>query len=192
MKILFLGRDDSPILRNLERVERELLATAEPITLDRDWPDFIVCHGYRHIIGRDVLAQLPDRIVNLHISLLPWNRGADPNVWSFLEDTPKGVTIHYVDAGIDTGDIIAQKAVEFGPDETLHTSYAKLQDELAVLFAKHWPAIREGRCARRPQEPGGSAHRIRDLDGVQHLLVLGWDTPISQLVGRAHGFGPLG
>ena len=187
MKILFLGPDASPVLRNLKRVERNVMATQEPITLEtfeNDWPDFIVCHGYRHIIGRDVLAQLPDRIVNLHISLLPWNRGADPNAWSFLEDTPKGVTIHYVDAGLDTGDVIVQRAVEFGPNATLQTSYAHLQSELARLFAEHWPAIREGRCARRPQEAGGSAHRSRDLTAVQHLLTLGWDTPVSTLVGR--------
>jgi len=40
---------------------------------------------------------------------------ADPNVWSFIEKTPKGVSIHYLDAGIDTGDIIAQKLVETNP-----------------------------------------------------------------------------
>lgn len=190
VRILFLGPVDSPVLRYLERVERELSATLEPITLETledERPDFIVCHGYRHIIGGDVLARLPDRIVNLHILLLPWNRGADPNVWSFLEDTPRGVTVHYVDAGIDTGDVIVQKAVEFGPDETLRTSYAHLQDELARLFAEHWPAIREGRCARRPQEPGGSAHRIRDLDAVRHLLIQRWDTPVSKLIGQARG-----
>lgn len=112
MNLLFLGPGESAVLDYLRQVEEEVAVTSDPLTVEvveRRRPDFVVSHGYRHIIRREVLARLPDRIVNLHISLLPWNRGADPNVWSFLEDTPKGVTIHYVDERVDTGDIIAQK-----------------------------------------------------------------------------------
>lgn len=46
--------------------------------------------------------------MNLHISYLPWNKGADPNFWSCIDGTPAGVTLHHIDAGVDTGDIIAQ------------------------------------------------------------------------------------
>ena len=61
--------------------------------------DWIVSYGYRYIITQDILDAVRGQAINLHISLLPWNRGADPNLWSFLDDTPKGITIHYIDSG---------------------------------------------------------------------------------------------
>jgi len=74
---------------------------------------------------------LGNRAINLHPSLLPWNRGAHSNFWSFLEDTPKGVTIHIIDEGIDTGDILLQKKIKFDQSkETLRSSYGRLQQEL--------------------------------------------------------------
>ena len=46
--------------------------------------DFIVSYGYRHILSKNILDLLPNKIINLHISYLPYNRGADPNFWSFM------------------------------------------------------------------------------------------------------------
>jgi methionyl-tRNA formyltransferase len=188
--VLFLGREDSPILAHLREVEPSVVAMGpeEPLTpalIDEHDPELAVVHGYRLILRRPVLDRLPDRIFNLHISYLPFNRGSDPNLWSLLEDTPPGVTIHYVDEGVDTGDIIAQRRVELGDDETLATSYAALQAALQALFREHWPAIREGRCERRPQSGPGTSHRSADRAAVEHLLVAGWDTPVGRLRGAA-------
>ena len=138
-------------------------------------------HGYRHVLRPPVLDRFPRRAVNLHISYLPWNRGADPNLWSFIDNTPKGVSIHYLDAGIDTGDLIAQKAVEFGAGETLRTSYVRLQNEIAQLLAVHWGRIRDGSCDAVHQVGTGSFHRTSDREKIAHLLSLGWDTPVAQV-----------
>jgi len=148
--------------------------------------EFIVSHNYRHIIKPDVIDFMKDRIINLHISLLPWNRGADPNLWSFLEDTPKGVTIHFIDYGIDTGDIIAQKEVIFeNENETLRTTYLKLQDEIVSLFKETWPLIKNCTYNRTKQPPGGSFHKTNDKAKYEYLLTKGWDTPIKQIIGVA-------
>ena len=65
--------------------------------------------------------------VNLHVSYLPWNRGADPNFWSIVEGTPKGITIHKMNYALDKGDIIIQQPIQEFPDtETLETSYNHL------------------------------------------------------------------
>jgi methionyl-tRNA formyltransferase len=184
--VLFLGRADSPVLAHLRDVEPAVAAVGpdDPLDLDAVEPSFTVSHGYRRIIRPPALERLGGRVVNLHISLLPWNRGSDPNLWSILEDTPKGVSIHYVDAGIDTGDLIAQRAVELSDDDTLATSYARLQAAMADLFREQWPAIRAGTCARRPQAGPGTTHRSADRAAVEHLLVRGWDTPVRLLRGR--------
>ncbi|HEX5270819.1 MAG TPA: formyltransferase family protein [Gemmataceae bacterium] len=184
--VLFLGPDTSPVLSFLRQAERAVVATPEKIDVEfvrRTGAGFAVSHGYRHLVRGPVLEHLRDRVINLHVSYLPWNRGADPNLWSFLDDTPKGVTIHYMDEGLDTGDVIAQRRLEFAAGETLRTSYDKLQRALYELFVVQWPLIRGGRRRRWPQPPGGTSHRLRDKERVAHLLAeRGWDTPVEALV----------
>jgi methionyl-tRNA formyltransferase len=184
MNISFLGPPDSPALKFLKASERDVVHTMDPVDeefLDRNRVEFLVSHGYRHIISAGVLDRFPRRAVNLHISYLPWNRGADPNLWSFIENTLKGVSIHYLDAGIDTGDLIAQKLIEFAPGETLRTSYGRLQAEIAQLFAANWVRIRAGQCDAVKQTGAGSFHRVADGEKVAHLLTNGWDTPVAEL-----------
>ena len=184
MNLLFLGPSESAVLEFLKTAEPNIVQTMEPIDelfFEEHPVDFLVSHGYRHIIKQSDLDRFPRRAVNLHISYLPWNRGADPNLWSFIENTPKGVSIHYLDAGIDTGDIIAQKLVEFGLGETLRTTYARLQAEIAQLFAGHWSRICAGTCHAVKQKGAGSFHRIADHKKVVHVLTKGWDTPIDDL-----------
>lgn len=126
--------------------------------------DILVSHGYRHIIEPQVFDLVPT--INCHISLLPWNRGASPNYWSWKEDTPKGVTIHKVDKGLDTGPIIIQRTVCFGPGHTLKTSYDKLQNELLEMFIEHWPNISRGkRC--------GSYHSVSQTPPLDMSMRVG-------------------
>ncbi|MGZ5199575.1 MAG: formyltransferase family protein [Telluria sp.] len=171
-----------------ERFDDQLVRTEEPTAAIRallDDADFIVSYGYRHLIPADVLAAFGSRAVNLHISLLPWNRGADPNLWSFLEDTPKGVTIHVLERGIDTGPILAQLAVASDPHDTLKTSYERLAQAMVALFADTWGDIRSGRLPARAQSGAGTYHRTSDRSHVADLLTQGWDTPVAGLTGKA-------
>ena len=71
--------------------------------------DLILSFGYNKIISKKILSKLPKPPINLHISYLPYNKGSHPNYWSFVENTPSGVSIHEVDEGIDTGKIIYRK-----------------------------------------------------------------------------------
>ena len=149
--------------------------------------EFLVSYGYTHIIRPWAIERFPRRIINLHISLLPWNRGADPNLWSFLDSTPKGVTIHMVDPGIDTGPILFQRKVTMAEDDTLRSSYHRLSGAVEALFEEHWTDIRSGQVTPRPQPQEGTLHRLRDRETVSHLLSEGWDTPVRQLIGQETG-----
>lgn len=185
MKVLFLGPEDSPLHEFLKMVEEKVIHASEPIDMkfvEEHAPDFIVSYGYRHIIKKDILSKYNRRAVNLHISYLPWNRGADPNFWSFIDNTPKGVTIHYLDEGVDTGDIIVQKEVKFLEDETLKSSYEKLQEEIQRLFKDNWGKIKSGKCNRIKQVGNGTCHRMKDKESLMFLLSDGWDTPVSKLL----------
>lgn len=189
MKVLMLGTRLSPIEEIIACDGTEVMEWSEPVDvhfLEKKNFGFVVSYGYRHLITKPVLDYLPEQIINLHISYLPWNRGADPNLWSFLEDTPKGVSIHVIDNGTDTGDIIVQKEIEFlNDDETLSTTYKTLQDELIMLFRKEWKIIRDGSYKKWKQCPGGSFHKSVDKERYAHLLINGWDTPVSSLRGKA-------
>ncbi len=147
--------------------------------------DFLISYGYRHIISAEKLAYFqPARAVNLHISYLPYNRGADPNFWSLYEDTPRGVSIHYMDAGIDTGDIIAQTEVAFDERiDTLATSYRKLQEAMVQLFLVNYKNILSGKSNASKQRHTGTYHNARDKETL--FSTLGndpWNTPIEKII----------
>ena len=187
MKILFLGYEDSPLIDFIQE-EDTVSATSQRVATPDviAWaPDFIVSYGYKYILKAPLLEHYPDRVINLHISYLPWNRGYHPNFWSFLDNTPRGVSIHFIDEGIDTGDLLAQKEVTFGPEEdTLEKTYGRLRVEMENLFRESWPAIRSQAIAPTKQDESvGSFHYKRDLEKYWPLLEKGWATPIHQIEG---------
>jgi methionyl-tRNA formyltransferase len=148
--------------------------------------EFIVSYNYLPIVRPDVIALFPRRIINLHISLLPWNRGISPNIWSFLEGTPAGVTIHEIDAGVDTGDILLQREIVFDYDrETLKSSYEKSHELIGQLFRDNWHELKNGTIMPTPQGEGGSLHRRKDSLAFDHLIDYG-DT-ITEFIRKARG-----
>jgi methionyl-tRNA formyltransferase len=99
--------------------------------------DLIISFGYRRIIKRHLLKS-NKKIINLHMSYLPYNRGAYPNYWSWVKKTPHGVTIHYIDKKIDSGPILFQKKILMSAKKyTFKSSYKKLFFELENLFIKN-------------------------------------------------------
>ena len=193
MNVLVLGNIPSPITPIIQATNDHVVEANFPIDtefLAKNSIHWAVSFGYRYIIKKLVIEYLGGKIINLHISLLPWNRGSDPNLWSFLEDTPKGVTIHYIDEGLDTGDIIAQKEVYFkNKDHTLGTTYNILKQEIIDLFKIEWPNIRQSKTKRIPQGPGGSFHLMKDKKKFEHLLAeKGLDTPVESIIGKAYEY----
>ena len=112
--------------------------------------DFIISFGFRKIIKDNILKKLKKPIFNIHLSYLPFNRGAHPNFWSLIEDTPAGVSIHKVDSGIDTGSIIIRKKVYFNISlykfSTFKKTYKYLFIEAEKLFKKNFNKIYNKKC----------------------------------------------
>jgi methionyl-tRNA formyltransferase len=133
-------------------------------------PDMIVSVLFNYILKPELIS-IPKRgCINLHPSLLPWNRGQYPNVWSIIEGTPSGVTLHYVDEGVDTGDIIAQQEVEVEPVDTGETLHHKLEEVSIKLFKASWPQVEGDQAVRQPQlKDSGTHHRTRDVDAIDEI-----------------------
>ncbi|MBD1382368.1 phosphoribosylglycinamide formyltransferase [Metabacillus arenae] len=89
--------------------------------------DFIVLAGYMRLIGPTLLSAYPNRIINIHPSLLPSFPGKDAVGQAYRAGVKvTGVTVHFVDEGMDTGPIIAQKAIEVSPGESLEDIEANI------------------------------------------------------------------
>jgi methionyl-tRNA formyltransferase len=121
------------------------------------------------MLRREVLNLFRGGCINLHPSLLPYNRGAYPNVWSIVDQTPAGATLHYIDEGLDTGDIIAQQQVCADGSDTGQTLYERTEIAAEELFRKSWPLIRSGAAPRIPQASAGTFHRVRDTDLIDEI-----------------------
>ncbi|MGG4492319.1 phosphoribosylglycinamide formyltransferase [Metabacillus idriensis] len=90
---------------------------------------YVVLAGYMRLIGETLLTAYPKNIINLHPSLLPSFPGKDAIGQAFHAGVKvTGITIHFVDAGMDTGPIIAQKALEIEESETLESLSAKIHE----------------------------------------------------------------
>jgi methionyl-tRNA formyltransferase len=185
MRVLFLGhgRDETRLPEFLAAAGHEV--TWEPGAIrDLAGHDLAVSFGYRHVLPGHVLARAPRPPVNLHISFLPFNRGAHPNFWAWAESTPSGVTIHEIDAGIDTGPIIAQERFAAARDSmTLRETHAALLRQVEALFERHAGEILDGSYTPRPQHGPGSFHTTRELPGW-----VDWDLTLGE-VRRRHGAG---
>ena len=194
MRVLLLSSRPDKLVPAILSTGDEWASSVDP--LSDATPEWIVSFGYRHIIREPHLSRFKDRIINIHVSMLPWNRGADPNFWSWFDATPKGVSIHYVDAGIDTGDVLTQTEVVFEPGMTLRTSYAILVGCAVRLFQATWPAIRRGSIQPMPPSPTrGTYHHSRDKERWWSMLSRGWDSSTEQIeeMGRVYrGTGFLG
>lgn len=131
--------------------------------------DLAVSYTYKYILSQEILDALGNNAVNIHNSFLPWNRGADPNMWSIIDGTPRGVTLHYMDTGLDSGDIIAQELVTLEADETLKSSYDKLDQAAKRLFKSaflYYP-FWDGMC--KPAKGRGTFHSIKDGEDIRGL-----------------------
>ena len=108
--------------------------------------EWIILAGYMRLIGQTLLQAYEGRIVNIHPSLLPAFPGKDA-VGQALEAGVEqtGVTVHYVDAGMDTGEIIAQEVVEVIPGETRDSLQAKIQKVEHQLYPRVVKMLLDGK-----------------------------------------------
>jgi len=116
-------------------------------------PDLFVSMYFGKLFKPTLLAVPRHGCVNLHNSLLPRYRGQAPSIWAVANgDEEAGQTLHYLDEGMDTGDIIAAKSIPISPDDTGYTLGLKLEDLGVELFKEAFPAVLAGTAPRRPQD----------------------------------------
>jgi len=182
-KAIFLGygKSETRLIGELEKRNCIVKTSDEKISLnDVEGSDLIVSFGYRHIFKSHFITNCFCPIVNLHISYLPYNRGAHPNFWSFYDGTQSGVSIHIIDDGIDTGPIIFQKKIEFIDEKTFADTYRRLFSEIENLFIENIDLIIGKKWVEKKQIGKGTFHLIKDLPENFG----GWDSIIVEEIKR--------
>ena len=117
-------------------------------------PDLLVVVGWTRLLGAELLRVPPRGCIGFHASLLPRGRGRAPVNWAILRgEDETGNTMMFLDAGTDTGDIIDQRRVPIGPDDTCATVYARVGDAGAAMLRDHLQALLDGTAPRRAQGP---------------------------------------
>lgn len=145
---LFCDNKKAAVLKRAERLQvpvisfapkefpsREAYETAVLQALKKHRVDLVILAGYMRIVGRTVLAAYPKKIINIHPSLLPDFPGRNSIKEAFDSGVKEtGVTIHFVDEGVDTGPVIAQKKVPVYKEDTLETLEERIHTAEHHLF----------------------------------------------------------
>jgi phosphoribosylglycinamide formyltransferase-1 len=108
--------------------------------------ELVLLAGFMRIVGPVLLGAFPRRIINVHPSLLPKHPGL--RAWEkalSAGDMVTGCTVHYVDNGVDTGEIIAQAQVEVLPGDTAESLHARIQKAEHVLYPQVVASFARGR-----------------------------------------------
>ncbi len=123
-----------------------------------------------HIIRQPLLGIARQGFINTHPSLLPHNRGKHYNFWAIVEAVPFGVTLHWIDAGIDTGDIVAQAEIFSSWEDTGQSLFDKARDAMVQLVRDCYPTIRSLNIPRQKQDHvAGSFHASKELEPASVL-----------------------
>ncbi len=167
----------------------ERINTPEGIALLTEFrPDLLVVVAYGQILKPHVLATATHGGINVHASLLPKYRGAAPVAWAIWNgETQTGVTIIRMTAGLDAGDILAQKVVDILPDETAGELEARLAPVGAQLAVDVIQQLKRGPIAGRAQDPSQvtKAPKLRKEMGL-----IDWSQPARRVWNQIRAMQP--
>lgn len=186
------------LVKLLERLYGLIIPTLEKIALSKgisyfehdatnshelhEWlkqisPELIVVYSMSHLLKEEVLKLPSLGVINLHPSYLPKYRGPDPWFWQYYHNEAKGgVTVHYVDKGEDTGDIINQKEyiIEKGVRSPQQQAQAINQLGTALLL-KSIGEVLSGTAKRKVQPSESPTVRARRLPTSEQASIIEWD-----------------
>lgn len=160
-KIYDLAREQRIPVCDFDSMDASMLPDKVDLGLLAWWPKIL----------KSPLLDVPRfGFVNTHPSLLPHNRGKHYNFWALVEQAPFGVTLHRVDSGIDTGDIIAQEQIPYDWTDNGESLYFKAQAAMVNLFRRTYPVLRTGQVTAIPQDRQvGSFHHSCEIEKASNI-----------------------
>jgi len=173
MKRLFPGHRDLTYTEKIPTIEVENIndRRCRDFVIAQE-PDLIAVCGTT-VIESDLLQLVDKGFINIHCGITPEYRSADPIFWALYNREPDkvGITIHFVDRGIDTGPIIYQEAVPVTEEDNIATLYAKCIERGAYLMAKAIDDVEKGSVqVIEKRNIRGKAYYHMDLGIWQYMM----------------------
>ena len=171
-----------PVLQ-YEKVSREGVDDIRALN-----PDVIVTAAFGQMLSREFLEIAPYGVINVHASLLPKYRGSSPIQWAVVNgETKTGITIMKTAYKMDSGDIITQKEVAIGDDETAGELFEKLSLAGAPELVKALDLLEDGKATFTPQDESKATYypMLKKEDGE-----VDFSLPAHAVVCRIRGFNP--
>ncbi len=157
--------------------------------LDSLAPELIIVAAYGKILPENVINYPSLGCINVHGSLLPRYRGAAPIQRAIIDgESETGITIMYMDVGLDTGDMLSKVAVPIEDNDNFETMHDKLADAGAKLLVETVSALENGTASREKQDDSLSTYaaKIENAD-----CVLDFDSDARSVFNRIRGLSPF-
>jgi methionyl-tRNA formyltransferase len=172
-----------PVLQPLKARDENFIAQLRELK-----PDLLVVVAYGQILPQALLDVPKFGCLNVHTSLLPKYRGAAPIQWAIAEGEPEtGVTIMRMDAGLDTGPILATRRTPILPTEDSQILHDRLAQLGAELLVETIPGFVAGTILPQPQPAEGSAYAAKIKKEDAHI---DWTWPAQKIWNRLRAFTP--
>ena len=172
-----------PVLQPLKARDENFISQLRALQ-----PGLMVVVAYGQILPQAMLDLPPHGCLNVHTSLLPKYRGAAPIQWAIADGEPEtGVTIMQMDAGLDTGPVLATRRTPILPTDDSQILHDRLAQLGAELLVETIPAYVAGKIAPQPQPATGSTYaaKIKKEDGQ-----IDWNSPAEKIWNRLRAFTP--
>lgn len=152
-------------------------------------PDLICVVAYGKILPQELLDIPKQGCVNVHGSLLPQYRGAAPIQWAVLNgDKKTGITTMFMNAGMDTGDMLLKEEVQIGEDETTGELWDRLKVIGAKLLVETVKKIEDGTITRSPQPEDGTMAPMLSKE----IAKINWeDQSAKEIKNLVRGLNPI-
>jgi methionyl-tRNA formyltransferase len=151
-------------------------------------PDVIVVMAYGQILPRAVLEIPPIACLNLHASLLPKYRGAAPIQAAIAgDDRETGITVMYMDEGLDTGDVMLQTRIEIAPHETGGSLHDRLAAIAPAALKEALAQLQAGTAPSMPQDSAAATYAPKLERGQGRI---DWSEPATLIERKIRAFDP--
>jgi len=168
-----------PTLRFDKKVDANMIAACNP--------DIIISTYYRKILSKDIIDLPKLGCINIHPGLLPRDRGPNPTYWNVLRgDEYAGTTLHYIDEGMDTGDILAQASMKVD-DRTGFELNRDIMDLGVKLFKDNFHHIVSGTTCGRVQNNSEATCNIMFRNNFRYI---DWCQPAEAIVQHIRAHAP--
>ena len=132
-------------------------------------PDMFILAWWPKLLKSNLINIPHLGCLNFHPSLLPYNQGKHPNFWSIVEETPFGVTLHFIDEKVDQGQIVFQQEIPYDWEDSGESLYRRSIESIVLLFKEKFHLLKSGIYEKKKPSVMGTFHYAKEIDPASEI-----------------------